>query len=322
MKYRALGRTGIEVSELGFGTWGIGGNSNDAVGYGPTSDEESRAALQRAFELGVNFYDTADLYGFGHSEELLGEIFASSRQDVIIASKVGFVNFDEDQDFSPRHIREAIEGSLKRLETDYIDLYQLHSPSVDMLENDPAIMSALESLKQDGKTRFIGLSVRSPGDGIIAVEKFNFDTIQVNCNLVDQRALEIGLLDSCEAKGIGVIIRTPLSYGFLTGAYTADTLFDPQDQRSKWSPQQIEKWADSYKIFIDDISSSGKSTSAQFALRFCLSCPVVSTVIPGMLTVDHVEENIASSQLGSLSEVDFQSVIATYRSNEFFVTEN
>jgi len=321
MKYRTLGRTGIRVSELGFGTWGIGGIAKGAIAYGATNDNESKAALQRAFELGVNFYDTSDLYGFGHGESLLGETFASSRQDILIASKAGFLDFNGGQDFSPRHIREAIENSLNRLRTDYIDLYQLHTPSTEILKNDPGIVTTLESLKQEGKIRATGISVQSPDDGIITAEQFFFDVIQVNLNLVDQRALENGLLDICQAKGIGVIIKTPLCYGFLTGVYTADSLFEPQDQRRKWSRKQIERWANSYKLFIEKTASSEKTTRAQFALRFCLSCPGVSSVIPGMLTVEHVEENIKSSQFGDLSQTDFQNIIATYQSNEFFFKE-
>lgn len=321
MNYRELGKTGIKVSELGYGTWGIGGTADGAIAYGETNDEESKAALRRAFELGVTFYDTADVYGFGHAEELLGETFAHSRQNIVIASKVGFLNFEGEQDFSPQHIRKSIEGSLKRLKTDYIDLFQLHNPTMKMLKNDPEILNTLVSLKQEGKIRAMGISVPSPDDGIFATKEFNFDVIQVNLNLVDQRALENGLLDICQAKSFGVILKTPLCYGFLTGAYTVDSLFDPLDQRRKWSRSQVERWANSYKLFIEKLASAEKMTGAQFALRFCLSCPGVTAAIPGMLTVEHVEENMAASQFGSLSEADFQSVLETYRNNEFFVRE-
>lgn len=318
MNYRELGKTGISVSELGFGTWGIGGSANGAIGYGPADDEESKAALRKAYELGVNFYDTSDLYGYGHSEELIGETFKNLRRDIIIASKVGFLDFDGLQDFSLKHIKEAIEGSLKRLQTDYIDVYQLHSPSIDALENDPAILDTLQALKREGKIRAIGISVRSPDDGIVAVNQFSFDVIQVNLNLVDQRALENGLLDICEKEKIGVVIRTPLCYGFLTGEYTAGDLFDPQDQRRKWSRQQIDKWANAYKLFIENLSHEEQSTNVQLALRFCMSCRGVSTVIPGMLTEEQVEENMLSSQMGVLSPSDLRSVVETYQSNIFF----
>src|SRR5437899_9108690 len=125
MNYRALGDTGLRVSEIGFGTWGLGGDTGGAISYGPTSDETSRAALRCALDEGINFFDTSDLYGFGHSEELLGEVFGDCRDQVVIASKGGFVDAVK-QDFSPMHLRNALEKSLRRLRTDYVDLYQLH----------------------------------------------------------------------------------------------------------------------------------------------------------------------------------------------------
>lgn len=317
MKYRELGKTGIKVSEIGFGTWGIGGNFGGAIAYGATSDEESKLALRRAFDLGVNFYDTSDIYGFGHSEELIGESLKDFRSNIIIASKVGFLNFDGLQDFSSKHIRKAIEASLKRLRTDYIDVYQLHSPSIDLLKNDETILSILKSLKQEGKIRAIGVSVRSPDDGVVAASQFDFEAIQVNFNLVDQRALENGLMDICEREKIGVIIRTPLCFGFLSGKHTAADQFDPQDHRGKWNHRQIEKWANAYKIFIEKFAHAKQSTNAQIALRFCLSYSGVSTVIPGMLTREQVEENVASSQIGALNSTDLQSVVATYKKNYF-----
>jgi aryl-alcohol dehydrogenase-like predicted oxidoreductase len=315
MKYRELGKTGIQVSEIGFGAWGIGGSSKGAIAYGSTDDEESSLALRTAFNLGINFYDTSDIYGFGHSQELIGEAFKDCRTNIVIASKVGFLNFDGIQDFSPRHIRNTVETSLKYLQTDYIDLYQLHSPPIDLIKNEDAILSTLETLKQQGKIRAIGISVRSPDDGIIAVNQFNFEVVQVNFNMVDQRALENGLLDLCRRKSVGVIIRTPLCFGFLTGKYTSADILDPQDHRGKWNHRQIEKWANAYKIFMENLTHVENLTIAQIALRFCLSFPGVSTVIPGMLTKKQVEENVASSQMGALSSTDLQSVVTTYKKN-------
>ena len=322
MKYRELGKTGIKVSEVGFGTWGIGGISNGAIAYGATNDDESKLALRRAFDLGVNFYDTSDIYGFGHGEELIGETFKYFRHNIIIASKVGFLNFDGLHDFSSQHIRKTIEASLKRLQTDYIDVYQLHSPPIDLLKDDETVLSTLESLKQEGKIRVIGISVRSPDDGIVATNQFGFEVIQVNFSLVDQRALENGLLDICERKKIGVVIRTPLCYGFLTGKYTTTDLFDPQDHRRKLSRRQIEKWANAYKVFVESLSHVEQSTNAQIALRFCLSYSGVSTVIPGMLTREQVEENVASSQMGALSSEDLQRITTIYKKGYFFENKN
>jgi aryl-alcohol dehydrogenase-like predicted oxidoreductase len=316
MNYRELGKTGIQVSEIGFGTWGIGGNSKGAVAYGKTDDDESLLALRTAFDLGINFYDTAHVYGFGHSQELIGKAFKYCRENIVIASKVGFLNFDGMQNFSPLHIRDTLESSLHNLQTDYIDLYQLHSPPIDLIIKDGVILNTLEGLRKQGKIRAIGISVRSPDEGVIAVKQFDFDAIQVNFNMLDQRALENGLLELCEQKKVGVIIRTPLCFGFLTGQYTSANIFDPQDHRRKWGAKRIDKWVKAYKTVFGSISDKEQSTNAQIALRFCLSYPSVSTVIPGMLTKGQVEENVLSSEQGGLNSQDLKSVTSTYKINE------
>ncbi len=147
MEYKEFGKTGIQVSEIGFGAWGIGGTKKDAKAYGPTDDNVSKAALRRAFDKGVTFYDTAPLYGYGHSETLIGQELNDVRDKIVIASKVGFINFEGEKNFSPKFIRESVKASLKRLQTDYIDILQLHYPSLDDLRNDEKIITTLENLK-------------------------------------------------------------------------------------------------------------------------------------------------------------------------------
>lgn len=319
MRYRQLGKTGLCVSEIGFGTWGIGGNVNGAVAYGPTDDRESKLALRRAFELGVTFYDTSDFYGFGHSERLIGEALKEVRPKVVIASKVGLLDAGGAQDFSPKHVRQSIENSLRRLHTDYVDLYQLHNPAMDALDQDDSILSTMASLQTEGKTRAFGISLRSPADGIKAITHFGFGAIQVNFSLVDQRALENGLLALCEERGVGVIVRTPLCFGFLTGQYSAGDGFDASDHRSAWLPEQIQRWADGYGLFSRVLIDREKQSAAQFALRFCLSYPSISTVIPGMLSRAHVEENVAASRFGMLAETELLKIAEVYRQNQFFI---
>ena len=243
MNYRPLGETGLQVSEIGFGAWGIGGGEA-APAYGTTDDRRSIYALQRAFELGINFFDTADFYGDGHSETLISRALGDHREEIVIASKVGLVDANGAQNFSPGHIRNSVEGSLSRLQTDCIDLYQLHGPPVHLLEEDDSIIATLHDLKEAGKIREIGISVASPEDGLAAVTRFGFRVIQVNFNLVDQRAQEIGLFDLCLQTGAGIIGRTPLCFGFLSGAYSAEAEFQPNDHRSGRSPEQINKWTD------------------------------------------------------------------------------
>jgi len=318
MNYRQLGKTELHVSDIGFGAWGIGGTANGSVAYGQTDDAESKRALKYAFDLGVTFYDTSNLYGFGHSEKLIGEALRDVRDQVIVASKVGFVDA-ETQDFSPAYIQQSIERSLQNIQTDYIDLYQLHSPSIDILQKDDEIVSVLQKLQKEGKIRHYGISLRSPEDGVIAVREFGFQVIQVNFNMIDQRALENGLLDFCKDENVGVIIRTPLCFGFLTGAYSNKNSFEDTDHRSKWSAEQIDVWANAYNKFEAGITEHQKQTPAQIALRFCLSYSSISSIIPGMLTTKHVEENIAASDLGPFSQEQYQYIEDMYKKNEFFI---
>jgi len=320
MKNRALGSTGLVVSEIGFGAWGIGGASQGSVSYGPTDDEESRRALRRAFELGVTFYDTADLYGYGHSENLLGSVFKATRRDVVIASKVGLLNQEGAQDFSPAHIRKSIEGSLKRLQSDYLDLYLLHDPPLAALERDPTIIEALRALEKEGKVRASGISVRAREEGLIAIQKFGFNVVQVNFNMLDQRALKIGLIGLCRAERAGIICRTPLCFGFLTGKYSSETQFDARDHRSRWSSLQLERWTEANVLF-SRIKRTDEQTDAQLALRYCLSYPEVSTTIPGMLTDKEVEENAGASRLGPLNNEARREIEAIYQSHNFFVAQ-
>lgn len=319
MKYRRLGATGIKVSEVGFGGWGIGGDVNGAVAYGPTDDKDSRLALQRAFELGITFYDTADFYGFGHSEELIGEVLKAVRSEIVIATKVGLLDATGRQDFSHRHVRQSIEASLRRLGTDYIDLYQLHSPSMDVLVRNDEVLAAFQSLQAEGKIRAFGISVRSPDDALVALKSFGSKCIQVNFNLVDQRAVENGLFGECEKEDVGVIVRTPLCFGFLTGGYALDSRFDDSDHRARWSPEQIRRWTEAYQLFSSAGATLQEQTPAHFALRFCLSYRAVSTVIPGMLKTEHVEENVVASELDLLSEAELNRILKVYRDNEFFL---
>lgn len=318
MHFRNLGRTGLAVSEIGFGGWGIGGARGGHASYGPTDDRESASALLRALDLGVNLFDTSDIYGHGHGESLIGRTLGPFRRKVVITSKTGYVDSSGKQDFSAERIRRSAEESLKRLQTDYIDLYQLHDPPMKLLRADPRVVGAMDDLLASGLIRAIGVSVRSPDDGLTAVREFGFKNIQVNFNMVDQRAVQNGLFDLCAQNGIGVICRTPLSFGFLTGKYSADTEFGEGDHRRAWSGEQRAMWATSFERFATVVQGQGQ-TSAQTALRFCLSYPAVSTAIPGMLNPRHVEENAAASDLGPLPAGERQSIERIYSQNTFFL---
>lgn len=319
MKYRKLGQTGLHVSEIGFGGWGIGGTANGAPAYGPTDDQESKAALRRAFYLGVNFYDTSDFYGRGHSERVIGDTLKDVRGEVIIATKVGLLDANGSKDFSADHVKRSLRKSLERLQTDYIDLYQLHNLPMDVQDECQETVATLHSLRKEGYIRAFGVSVSSPDAGLIAVTKYGFGCIQVNFNLVDQRALQNGLFDLCREKGVGVIVRTPLCFGFLTGAYPPDSEFDASDHRSSWPPEQIKRWASAGRLFSSAVAGTQGQTEAQMALRYCLSYESVSTVIPGMLTEGQVDENLPASQMGPFSEAELCNIERIYRDNNFFV---
>ncbi len=323
MRYRTLGNTGLEVSEIGFGALGIGGVSSDIASYGPTDDRESLAALERAFADGITFYDTSPDYGNGRSEELIGRAFRGKRDDVVIASKVGFVSLSRPNDqvairesLAAVNIRQTLEGTLRRLQTDYLDLLQLHSPPLEILRDMPEIFSTLEGLRQDGKIRAWGISLRSPADGVAAVSEFSAPVLQVNFNMIDQRALDIGLLDLAREKNVGVITRTPFSYGFLTGKY-ADAKFDPRDHRSQQPPERLEKWAAAPRLF-QPFNNDKERTLAQLALQFCLASSSVSTVIPGMMRPAEVDENSRALEVEPLGAEEFTAIREVYRTHSFF----
>ncbi len=287
MKYRTLGRTGLKVSTLGFGCWAIGGTS-----YGPTKDEESLEALDTAWEHGVNFFDTADTYGHGHSETLLAKFLqGKNRSEIILASKVGwdFYHGGSRKNFDPGYIRFACDESLKRLGIETIDLYQLHNPSHELIERGE-IVGVLEELKSQGKIRFIGISVHKEEEALAAMEDERVDALQLIFNLLDQRMAEKAFPLSAEKK-VGMIVREPLACGLLTGKYAADHEFRKDDHRRRWS--QEKKAADLKKIdAVKAILATHRLSLTQASLEYILDFDAVSTVIPGAKTKTQVLENL------------------------------
>jgi aryl-alcohol dehydrogenase-like predicted oxidoreductase len=313
MDSHLLGGSGIRVSAIGFGTWGIGGVTPGHASYGPTDDAESLAALSLALDHGITFYDTADVYGDGHSEELLARAFAARRDQVVIASKVGYVDNFARQDFSPRHLRESLEQSLVRLRTDYIDLYQLHSPPVEEV---PDGLETLRALKREGKIRSVGVSLRSPEDGVTVIEG-GVDAVQVNFNLMDQRARTLGVFDAARRHRTGVVVRTPLASGFLSGPLDTATL-DPRDHRAVRSADQLRRWSDGAELF-GALNRDTARTAAQLALQFCLAEPGVSSVVPGMMRRHEVEENVGALATAWVTESERHAIQEIYAGHEFFV---
>ncbi len=295
MKYRKLGTTNLEVSEVGFGAWAIGGNQF-GNSYGPADDQESLRAVTTAVDLGGTFFDTADVYGNGHSEELLGQALKGRRKDVVLATKGGsdFYHNPARLNFTETHLIFAVEESLKRLGTDYIDLFQLHNPPFSVIEGG-RVFEPLEKLKAQGKIRYYGISIHDPQEGLLAMKVSKLSTIQVVFNYLRRDAAE-ELFPRALAEGVAIIAREPLANGFLTGKYTKDSVFPVGDIRHQWPSKyqaQLVNQIDGFKKSV----GSGAMTLAQAAIRFVLAQPAVSVVIPGCKTVEQAQENFSTSEL-------------------------
>jgi len=312
MHYRRLGRTKMMVSEVGFGALPIGGRM-----WGHVDDEQSLGALARAFDLGVNFFDTADVYGHGHSEELVGRALAKRRANVIIATKVGF-DFRAGEparaNFDPAYIRIALEASLRRLGTDYIDVYQLHNPPQKLARED-AVWETLRDVKAEGTIRFYGVSVRTANDACAYLKAADDDTepsrrfgdtLQVAYNLLDQEAADKGVFVEAYRQDWGVISRVPLASGMLSGKYGPDHEFPRGDFRGDWSRERLSQTVRR----VDGLRflATVERNMAQAALAFALSQEAVSTVIAGAKTPQQVEENVCASECGPLGEEELRRV--------------
>ncbi len=296
MNYRKLGRTGLEVSEVGYGAWGIG---KDAwIG---ADDDESLRALNRAIDLGLNFIDTALAYGEGHSEQLVGQVVAQREETVYVATKIPPMNrvwpapwgLHPDDVFPGDYVRECTETSLENLGVDAIDVQQFHVWS-DEWVGQGDWLEAVEELKGEGKIRFFGISVNDhqPSNAIRLTETGVVDTVQVIYNVFDQSP-EDELFPACIEHDVGVIVRVPFDEGALTGRITPDTTFDEDDFRNDYfrgdRKQQVHERV---RAIVSELGVT-EDEVAEVALRYILSHPAVSTVIPGMRSVRNVERNMA-----------------------------
>jgi len=310
MQYRALGKTGLRVSEIGFGAWAVGGGfeiAGTGIGYGPTDDAVSVRAIQRAVELGVNLIDTADAYGAGHSEELIGKALASRWDRCLVATKVGNERRDPlpgRKNFGREYVLAACERSLKRLRKDVIDLYQLHNPPPEIGQADE-VFETLGILKSQGKIRFVGVSITTPEEGIGYIRRGVVDCLQVYYNVMTREA-EQDLFPLCIEQGIGTLIRAPLKSGVLAAKFTTSTTFPSTDHRANWLKgpllERAVKEADAVKAAVTPMSA------AEASLRFLLNQTAVSTIIVGAKTPEQVERNCAASDGKGLSRELEQSI--------------
>ena len=300
MEYRILGRTGLKVSEISFGAWAIGKSW-----WGEQEDDVSLAALHRALELGVNFIDTAQVYGDGHSERLIAKVLKErgEKNKVVVATKVPPKNYQWPgsgkaplaKAFPKDYVISRAELSLKALETDCLDIYQLHVWSDGWIEQ-TEWHEGMQELKKQGKIRFIGASINdhAPDDARKLVESGMTDTIQVIYNLFDQSP-EDNLLPLAKEKNVGIIVRVPFDEGSLTGKFTYDTKFPDNDFRARYFRGNRMKETVERAEKLKFLSRGEMKSLAQAALKFCLSHPAVSAVIPGIRTPEQAELNCAAS---------------------------
>jgi aryl-alcohol dehydrogenase-like predicted oxidoreductase len=290
MQYRTLGRTGLRVSDVGFGAMTIGGEV-----FGGTDDQESLRALHRALDLGMNFIDTADAYGRGHSEELIAQVLKTRRPEVILATKGGnqYTVRQGVRNFDPDYITSALEASLQRLQIETIDLYQLHNPSPEVMQRG-AIFERLERFKREGKIRFYGVSLETTSDGLVAIGTGKPDTLQVVYNIFHQDPEE-KLFPLAQKDNIGILARVPLERGLLSGRFQNRAEFAEKDARRGLFSDEDLTQIHAAVAKLNFLVKGDVPNLAQAALRFILSHAAVSAVIPGIRTVRQVEENLKVS---------------------------
>lgn len=322
MRYRPLGKTGIQVSEIGHGTWAMG------FMWGARNDEEALQALKRGLELGINFIDTAYLYGRGHSERLIGRLLRETGERPVVASKVppNIKSWPPKEGtqvtkaFSGKYLREITETSLKNLGVDCLDLQQLHVWRPEWLGQGDWL-ETIDRLKAEGKIRFFGVSLNDhdPNSGLDLVASGLVDTVQVIFNLFDQSPRE-KLFPLCEKHQVGVIARVPLDEGGLTGTLTPKTQFPKGDWRVHYfKGKRLQETVEHARQFQFLIGGEVR-TLAQAALKFCLSEKAVSTVVAGMRTVAHVEADTAVSAWPEFSPEDLHKVHGLAWPRNFYPT--
>lgn len=296
MNHRTLGRTGLRVSEIGYGAWGIG-----KLMWVGADDRESLRSLHQAVDGGLNFIDTALVYGDGHSERIIGRFVKERSERLYVATKVPPKNYRWpaqgalEEVFPARHIVECTEKSLRNLEMETVDLLQLHVWDPSWLEK-AEWHDTLSKLQSQGKVRFFGVSINDhqADTGVELVESGKVDTVQVIYNIFDQSP-EDRLLPACRKHNVGVIARVPFDEGGLTGKITPETTFPKKDWRNQYFTPERKKDVYERVQRIAQLLGNEAATLPELALKFCLHDPAVSTAIPGMRSPAHVQSNLAVS---------------------------
>ncbi len=315
MEYRDLGRSGWKVSAISFGAWAIGGT------WGAVQDSESLAALHRAVDLGVNFFDTADVYGDGRSERLLGRLRKQRGETIYIATKAGRgLNPHVAEGYTRENLTAFVERSLKNLDTDAIDLLQLHCPPTQVFYM-PEVFGALDDLVKVGKLRHYGVSVEKVEEALKAIEYPNVETVQIIFNMFRHRPSEL-FFEQAKKRHIGILARVPLASGMLTGKLKPDSQFAPDDHRAfnrdgaafdRGETFSGVDYATALQA-VDELKAicpEGMSL-VQFALRWILMFDAVTCAIPGAKRPSQAEENIAATDMPPLSDEVMAEVRAIY----------
>jgi aryl-alcohol dehydrogenase-like predicted oxidoreductase len=315
MQYRKLGRTGWEVSASSFGAWAIGGT------WGEVDDKESLTALHRAVDLGVNFIDTADVYGDGRSERLITQLKKERSEEIIVATKAGRRLDPHVADgYNRQNLTAFIDRSLKNLDTETIDLLQLHCPSPEVYYR-PEVFGILDDQVQAGKIRYYGVSVEKVEEAIKAIEYPNVQSIQIIFNIFRQRPADL-FFKLAQEKQVGILARVPLSSGMLTGKMTRDTQFEADDHRTfNREGESFDKGETfsgvDYALSLQAVEELRPLvpegwTMAQFALRWILMFDAVTCVIPGAKRISQAEDNANAAELPPISDETMAKVAEIY----------
>lgn len=316
MKYRQLGKTDLKVSEVSFGTWAIGG------AWGKTNDSQALESLQYAIDAGVNFFDTADVYGDGHSEKLLAKATKGQEDKIHIATK--FCRAGDIHDpatYSEESVRSYCEASLKRLERDQIDLFQIHCPPMEIIK-DGAVFQVLDKLKAEGKIRYYGVSVETVEEGLLCLEYSGVSTLQVIFNLFRQKPLD-ELFPKAHEQGVGILTRVPLASGLLTGKFKKNSTFEEDDHRhfnrngeafnvgETFGGIEFEKGVE-LSNEIDWIARDRESMTTA-ALKWILEHKEVSCVIPGFKNIDQVKQNLKAVEVPDFTNEEMEKLKGFYQ---------
>jgi aryl-alcohol dehydrogenase-like predicted oxidoreductase len=316
MDYRALGRTGWSISSVSYGAWAIGGDA-----WGKTDDAESMRSLHRAIDLGVNFIDTADVYGDGHSERLIGQLRRERNDEIIVATKAGRrLDPHVAEGFTRRNLSAFVERSLTNLGADAIDLLQLHCPPPDVYDM-PEVFGILDDLVAEGKLRFYGVSVERVEEAMRAARHPNVQSIQIIFNMFRLKPAE-ELFPVVREKRIGILARVPLASGLLSGKLRRDSTFEPRDHRSynrhgeSFDAGETFSGVD-YGTGLEAVEAlralvPADATMAQLALRWILMFPEVSAAIPGAKNVQQTEDNAHAADLRPLTPEQMDTVRQIY----------